>query len=185
VGAQGIGEVIEVIDFLIVELHEHIAGFETRFGRRTAIADVGELDAVFDLAEVRDRLASVQEFHGYSSSAATLSGGIAVIAGAVQWIVAPHPRTPAEYAHYLTIWLVCLAGALAINYGALLIWYVRNARLHERRQTRTVGKRDMLFNDATPPVRVHHITHEVTINGQRIAMEPLRHLSLNRLYFVS
>lgn len=95
--------------------------------------------ALADLAEVRDRLASVQEFHGYSASAAALSGVIAVLAGAVQWVVAPHPRSPSDLQHYLTIWLVCLAAALAINYGALLIWYVRNARLHERRQTRTVG----------------------------------------------
>ena len=95
--------------------------------------------ALADLAEVRDRLASVQEFHGYSASAAALSGVIALVAGVVQWLVAPHPRTAVEFSHYLTIWLACLVGGLAINYGALLIWYVRNARLHERRQTRTVG----------------------------------------------
>jgi hypothetical protein len=95
--------------------------------------------ALADLAEVRDRLASVQEFHGYSASAAALSGVIALIAGAVQWVVAPHPQSAADFQRYLTIWLACLAAALAINYGALLIWYLRNARLHERRQTRTVG----------------------------------------------
>lgn len=95
--------------------------------------------ALADLAEVRDRLASVQEFRGYSASAAALSGVVAIVAGAVQWIVAPRPQSPADLHRYLVIWLVCLAAALAINYGALLIWYARNARLHERRQTRTVG----------------------------------------------
>jgi urease subunit alpha len=86
--------------------------------------------------------------------------------------------------------------------GALSITFVSQAslnaglarRLRERGhlrqlepvwQTRTVGKRDMLFNNATPPVRVHPITHAVTINGQPISMEPLQRVPLNRLYFVS
>lgn len=95
--------------------------------------------ALADLAEVRERLASVQEFRGYSGSAAALSGAVAIAAGIVQWVVAPFPRTPADLQRYLAIWFVCLAAALVINYGALLIWYARNAGLHERRQTRTVG----------------------------------------------
>jgi len=95
--------------------------------------------ALADLAEVRDRLASVQEFRGYSGSAAALSGLIAVIAGIVQWLVAPAPQSPLAIQHYLLIWFVCLVAALAINYGALLVWYVRIAGLREKRQTRTVG----------------------------------------------
>ena len=95
--------------------------------------------ALADLAEVRDRLASVQEFKGYSGFAAALSGLVAVIAGILQWAVAPAPQSQAEIGRYLEIWFVCLAVALVINYGALLVWYVRSAGLHERRQTRTVG----------------------------------------------
>lgn len=95
--------------------------------------------ALADLAEVRDRLASVQEFRGYSGAAAALSGAVAVIAGVVQWMLAPAPHTAPETQRYLQIWLGCLAAALAINYGALLIWYIRSAGRHERRQTRTVG----------------------------------------------
>jgi hypothetical protein len=95
--------------------------------------------ALADLAEVRDRLASVQEFRGYSGLAAALSGVAALLAGVAQWLVAPSPRTALDVQHYLTIWFACLAAALLINYGALVIWYLRNAGLHERRQTRTVG----------------------------------------------
>jgi hypothetical protein len=95
--------------------------------------------ALADLAEVRDRLASVQEFRGYSGAAAALSGAVAVAAGIAQFIVAPFPRGALDTQRYLTIWFLCLIAALAINYGALLIWYARNAALHERRQTRTVG----------------------------------------------
>jgi urease alpha subunit len=43
----------------------------------------------------------------------------------------------------------------------------------------------MLFNDATPPVRVHPVTYEVTINGEKIGIEPLSSVPLSRLYFVS
>ena len=95
--------------------------------------------AIADLAEVRDRLASVQEFRGYSASAAALSGLMAVMAGGIQWMIAPAPQTPDAVGRYLEIWFVCLALALAINYGALLAWYVRIAGRHERSQTRTVG----------------------------------------------
>jgi hypothetical protein len=95
--------------------------------------------ALADLAEVRDRLASVQEFRGYSGSAAALSGLVAVVAGGIQFAVAPSPHTPDEIGRYLGIWFLCLALALAINYGALLAWYMRTAGRHERQQTRTVG----------------------------------------------
>lgn len=95
-----------------------------------------------------------------------------------------------------------LFGGRGQTAGALSITFVSQAsldaglsrRLRERghkrqlqavRQTRTVGKRDMLFNQATPPVRVHPRTHEVTINGQPIAMDALRSVPLSRLYIVS
>ena len=58
-------------------------------------------------------------------------------------------------------------------------------QLQPVRQTRIVGKKDMLFNDAMPPVRVHPLTHEVTINGEKIGIEPLSSVPLSRLYIVS
>jgi uncharacterized membrane protein len=95
--------------------------------------------AIADIAEVRDRLATVQRFGGYSGSAAILSGFVALIAGAVQVAVAAHPRSiPSERA-YLTIWLWCLVAALAINYGAILMWRARNRDTQSRHQIRTVG----------------------------------------------
>ncbi len=41
------------------------------------------------------------------------------------------------------------------------------------------------FNDAMPPVRVHPLTHEVTINGENIGIGPLSSVPLSRLYIVS
>jgi urease subunit alpha len=58
-------------------------------------------------------------------------------------------------------------------------------QLQPVQQTRTIGKKDMLFNNQTPSVHVHPHTHAVTIDGERIAMEPLKSVPLNRLYIVS
>ena len=48
--------------------------------------------AIADIAEVRDRLATVQRFDGYSGGAAIASGLVAVGFGVVQALVAPQPR---------------------------------------------------------------------------------------------
>src|SRR5579859_5821673 len=84
------------------------------------------------------------------------------------------------------------AGALSITFvsqaslDAGLSKRLRSVRqIKPVRQTRTVGKKNMLYNDATPPVRVHPTTHEVTINGERIAIEPIDRVPLSRLYIVS
>jgi len=58
-------------------------------------------------------------------------------------------------------------------------------QLQPVKNTRTVGKQHMLFNDAMPPVRVHPVTHEVTIDGEKIGIEPLSSVPLSRLYIVS
>lgn len=95
--------------------------------------------ALADLEEVRDRLASVQRYRGYSGPAAAVSGVVAVVAGFVQLAVVPWPHGGSEIERYLSIWLSCLALALAINYGAGYLWYVRNAGRQERRQSRMAG----------------------------------------------
>ena len=95
--------------------------------------------ALADLAEVRDRLASCQQFLGYSGPAAAFSGIGAIVAGVVQLIVAPNPVTGTQIQAYFLIWSVCLGIALAANYGALAIWYVRTAGVQARSQTRTAG----------------------------------------------
>src|SRR5215469_11016859 len=84
------------------------------------------------------------------------------------------------------------AGALSINFvsqasldAGLSKRLQTRRQLQPVRQARTVGKKDMLFNHATPPVRVHPVTHEVTIEGQRIAREPLTSVPLSRLYLLS
>jgi len=58
-------------------------------------------------------------------------------------------------------------------------------QLQPVKNTRTVSKKNMLFNDAMPPVRVHPVTYEVTINGEKIGIEPLSSVPLSRLYIVS
>jgi uncharacterized membrane protein len=94
--------------------------------------------AIADIAEVRERLAIVQRFGGYSGGAAIASGVVAIVAGIVQAIVAPQPRGDAQRL-YLDIWLWCLGAALAINYGAILIWRDHNRGSQAKVQVRTVG----------------------------------------------
>jgi hypothetical protein len=95
--------------------------------------------ALADLAEVRGRLATVQRFDGYSGPAAIASGVVAILAGIVQAVLAPEPDGPAARQTYLAIWLSCLGFALAINYGAILIWRANNRGAQAKVQIRTVG----------------------------------------------
>ena len=95
--------------------------------------------ALADLEEVRDRLAACQQFRGYSGPAAAASGAIAIVAGVVQFAIAPQPVSDADMHAYLTVWFACLAAALALNYGALGIWYAQNAARQERVRTRSAG----------------------------------------------
>lgn len=82
--------------------------------------------ALSDLAEVRDRLVRVQRFEGYSAAAAVASGLCALAAGYVQWHAAPLPQRSESLHRYVAIWMVCLAVALLLNYGAVAIWVWRH-----------------------------------------------------------
>ncbi len=95
--------------------------------------------AFADLAEVRGRLAGVQRFDGYSGGAAIASGLVGILAGLVQALVDPWPRSHAERQMYLLIWLTCLGIALFLNYGAIIAWRSRNRGAQAAVQFRTVG----------------------------------------------
>jgi hypothetical protein len=82
--------------------------------------------ALSDLAEVRDRLVRVQRFEGYSAAAAVASGIAALLAGYAQWLMAPLPQLPQALHTYVLIWMTCLAVALLLNYGAVVIWVWRH-----------------------------------------------------------
>lgn len=82
--------------------------------------------ALSDLAEVRDRLAHLQRFEGYSGPAAAASGVVALAAAVVQQQYAPHPASTPAFHTYVTIWLSCLAVALLLNYGAVAVWVLRH-----------------------------------------------------------
>ena len=95
--------------------------------------------ALADLEEVRTRLAAVQRFRGLSGGAAIASGMAAMGAGLVQLTTAPHPVTQADGLRYVAIWSACLACSLAVNYGAIVLWLVRNWSLRSRIEIKTVG----------------------------------------------
>ncbi len=95
--------------------------------------------AIADLDEVRSRLASVQRFRGLSGSAALASGLGALGTGIVQLAVVPTPRTVEDAARYVAIWIACLAFALALNYGAVAVWLVKNWSFRTRTELQTAA----------------------------------------------
>src|SRR5579863_4014743 len=96
--------------------------------------------ALSDLAEVRDRLAHVQRFEGYSGPAALASGIGAVIAGAVQRGLAPAPRTLDALHAYVVIWMTCLGVALVLNYGAVAVWVLKHRGPGAQSQFRSAAR---------------------------------------------
>jgi hypothetical protein len=96
--------------------------------------------ALSDLAEVRDRLAHVQRFEGYSGPAALASGVAALVAGYVQFVRVPFPRTPDALHAYVAIWMTCLAIALTLNYGAVAVWVLRHRAPGARSQFRSAAR---------------------------------------------
>jgi hypothetical protein len=95
--------------------------------------------ALDDLAEVRARLAATQRFRGLSGWAAIGSGAVALACGAAQYVLDPHPKTTQDGVHFVELWLTCLAIALALNYGAIAVWYARHWSSRSRFELRTVG----------------------------------------------
>ena len=49
---------------------------------------------------------------------------------------------------------------------------------------RTIGKKDMIHNDATPDIKVNPENYEVTIDGKIVTCEPLEVVPLGQLYFL-
>jgi hypothetical protein len=95
--------------------------------------------ALSDLAEVRDRLAQLQRFEGYSAPAAAASGVVAIVASLVQRVLAPMPLTPQAQHAYLLIWFSCLAVALLLNYGAVTAWLIKHRAPGARSRFRTAA----------------------------------------------
>src|ERR1700676_1993917 len=95
--------------------------------------------ALADLEEVRSRLVAVQRFHGWSGGAAIVSGSAALAIGAYQYVALPYPASSLDAARYVPMWRSCLIFALAINYGAIVVWLARNWTLRARCELRTVG----------------------------------------------
>lgn len=95
--------------------------------------------ALADIAEVRERLGHVQRFRGYSGLAAAISGAFAIVAGALQALIAPHVQTAHQGHLYFALWFACCSASVLVNYGAIAHWYVNDATARDRWQTTTVG----------------------------------------------
>lgn len=52
------------------------------------------------------------------------------------------------------------------------------------KNTRNIGKKDMMLNDATPDIRVNPETYEVHANGELLTCEPAKDLPMAQRYFL-
>jgi len=52
------------------------------------------------------------------------------------------------------------------------------------RNCRTIGKKDMVHNSATPTIEVNPETYEVRANGELLTCEPAHSLPLTQRYFL-
>lgn len=57
-------------------------------------------------------------------------------------------------------------------------------RIEAVRNTRKIGKRDMVRNDATPTIEVDPETYRVLVDGEHAYIEPAKKLPLNQLYYL-
>jgi urease subunit alpha len=80
----------------------------------------------------------------------------------------------------------CITFVSNAAYGAGI-----KARLGLERQvmpvsgTRTIGKRDMVRNSATPRIEVNPETFAVKVDGVHATVAPMSHIALNQMYFFS
>ena len=70
-----------------------------------------------------------------------------------------------------------ISDGITTNYGL-------NKRVESVRGCRTVGKRDMVHNDANPEIKVDPETYEVWADGQHLTCEPAQQLPLAQRYFL-
>ncbi len=47
---------------------------------------------------------------------------------------------------------------------------------------RSIGKKDMLYNDLTPNIEVNPETYEVKVDGKLATVDPADKVSMSRLY---
>ena len=50
---------------------------------------------------------------------------------------------------------------------------------------RNIGKKDMMWNDKTPEIKIDPETYEVTLDGKIATVDPAKELSLAQRYFMA
>jgi urease subunit alpha len=78
-----------------------------------------------------------------------------------------------------------LATIFAAGAGAERVGGIWPGPVSAVRGARTVGKRDLVHNGATPRVEVDPVRREVRVDGEPAVLEPARELPLNRAYFLT
>lgn len=79
-------------------------------------------DALAQVKKLQEFILDKSKFRGYSGSARII-GGLAALVGAM---ILDSEKIPATPQAHLTGWGIVLAIGLAVNYGGLALWFLRN-----------------------------------------------------------
>src|SRR6516225_885134 len=117
--------------------------------------------------------------------------------GFISWAVMgdPNASLPTPQPTYYRPMFGAYGDALAANCITFVSGAAHAAGVKERlglrrqvmpvRNTRKIGKRDMVCNTATPKIEVSPETFAVTVDGKHATVPPLKTVSLNQKYFFS
>jgi urease subunit alpha len=122
---------------------------------------------------------------------------IVIKKGFISWAVMgdPNASLPTPQPTYYRPMFGAYGDALAANCITFVSGAAHAAGVKERlglrrqvipvRNTRKIGKRDMVCNAATPKIEVSPETFAVTVDGKHATVPPLKTVSLNQKYFFS
>jgi urease len=78
---------------------------------------------------------------------------------------------------------VTFVSQVAMDLGVATLYGLKK-RVEVVKGTRTIGKKDMKFNDATPVMKVDPESYEVSADGVVCKCEPAAELPLTQGYFI-
>jgi urease len=87
------------------------------------------------------------------------------------------------FAPYVPSKCVTFVSESSISSGAIATYGLKK-RVHAVKGCRTVGKKDMKFNDTMPKMRVDPETYRVEADGVHCTAEPATTLPLTQQYYV-
>jgi urease subunit alpha len=168
--------------------NERVKRYVAKYTINPAIAHgVSHVVGSIEVGKLADLVLWKPAFFGYRPELVLKSGAIAYAAMGDPAASIPTPQPVrmlpmwATYGAAAAHTSVTFVSALSLESGAYAAYDGERA-LVAVRGTRTIGKRDMVRNDATPRIDVDPSTYEVRADGELLTCEPLAVLPLAQRY---